>query len=278
VHHHQPDFERITPVHYEQAGRGVEFASYQDGSVLDARCKDLVAKRLLTEFSEPIQRENGNSRSRSNTATSNKSRKRPLSRASTTSAHSGPTHSMPPQQHVAHPTVYPRQWYDQNAHNQQRFDGAPHQMSAEEILMHSATQLQNPRQYEVDPAIHVQQQAQAMNFHGHGHYQPEPARQSLPADFSAVYTDDVNVLEARSENEQDEGETMAGANAQSKKGAKSSAANELEMRQLYQSNKHRTLPDVAQDLHGNERGPQSERQRQVFAMIWSVPLSLTCKH
>jgi len=74
------------------------------------------------------------------------------------------------------------------------------------------------------------------------------------------------MLEGRSD-EQDEAE-MAGTNGAAKKGAKSSAANELEMRQLYQSNKHRSLPEVAQDLHGNERGPQSERQRQVFAMIW----------
>jgi regulatory factor X len=173
---------------------------------------------------------------------------------------------MIPQQ-ATHAAEYPKQWYDQNAHNQQRFDGPTHQMSAEEILMHSATQLQNPRQYEIDPTLHAQQQAQAMNFHGHGHYQPEQGRQSLPADYGAVYAEDSQLLEGRSD-EQDEADSMAGVVGPAKKGAKSSAANELEMRQLYQSNRHRTLPEVAQDLHGNERGPQSERQRQVFAMIW----------
>lgn len=46
------------------------------------------------------------------------------------------------------------------------------------------------------------------------------------------------------------------------------ANNEREMQQLYQANRHRSLHDVARELHGNERGPNSERQRQVFAMLW----------
>ena len=171
------------------------------------------------------------------------------------------------QQQVAHPAEFPKQWYDQNAQNLQRFEGPGHQMSPEEILMHSATQLQNPRKYEIDPALHTQQHAQGMNFHGHGHYQPEHNRQSLPADYGAVYAEDSHMLETRSD-EQDEIDSTAGVAGPAKKGAKSSAANELEMRQLFQSNRHRTLPEVAQDLHGNERGPQSERQRQVFAMLW----------
>lgn len=76
------------------------------------------------------------------------------------------------------------------------------------------------------------------------------------------------MIEGRSD-EQDEVDSLAG-NGPAKKASKSSAANELEMRQLFQSNKHRTLPEVATELHGNERGPQSERQRQVFAMLWCV--------
>ena len=49
---------------------------------------------------------------------------------------------------------------------------------------------------------------------------------------------------------------------------RSSANNELEMRQLFSANRHRGLQDVAGELHGNERGPNSERTRQVFAMLW----------
>lgn len=81
--------------------------------------------------------------------------------------------------------------------------------------------------------------------------------------------DDSPMLEGRSD-EQDDVDSLAGANGAPKKASKSSAANELEMRQLFQNNKHRQLPEVATELHGNERGPQSERMRQVFAMIWYV--------
>ncbi len=83
--------------------------------------------------------------------------------------------------------------------------------------------------------------------------------------------DDSPMPEGRSD-EQDDGDSVAG-NGAPKKASKSSAANELEMRQLFHSNKNRTLPDVARELHGNERGPQSERTRQVFAMLWFVIVS-----
>lgn len=144
------------------------------------------------------------------------------------------------------------------------------QMSPEDMLMHSASQLQNPREYEIDPALG--------GHHSHHHslsytqeiqYKPDLGRQSLPADvYSASYAEgDSQMMEGRSD-EQDEVDSVAGAAGPAKKPSKSSAANELEMRQLFHSNKHRALPDVAAELHGNERGPQSERQRQVFAMLW----------
>lgn len=88
-------------------------------------------------------------------------------------------------------------------------------------------------------------------------------REVYGANFGEV---DSQVME-RSD-EQDDVDSVAGASAPTKKASKSSAANELEMRQLFQANKHRSLPEIATELHGNERGPQSERQRQVFAMLW----------
>jgi regulatory factor X len=94
----------------------------------------------------------------------------------------------------------------------------------------------------------------------------------MPADvYGGNYGEgDNQLMEARSD-EQDEAESMVGGNA--KKSSKSSAANELEMRQLFQANKHRSLPEIATELHGNERGPQSERQRQVFAMLWYASIA-----
>ncbi len=70
----------------------------------------------------------------------------------------------------------------------------------------------------------------------------------------------------------DDGDSVAGAHGASKP-SRSSANNELEMRQLFHANRHRNLQEVATELHGNERGPNSERTRQVFAMLWYAVLS-----
>lgn len=135
--------------------------------------------------------------------------------------------------------------------------------------MQSASQLQNPRDYEIDPALG------GANHHGlsyatEGYYKPDHGRQPIPADvYGGNYEGDSQMMEGRSD-EQDDMDSMVGASGPAKKVSKSSAANELEMRQLFQANKHRSLPEVATELHGNERGPQSERQRQVFAMLWYV--------
>lgn len=58
---------------------------------------------------------------------------------------------------------------------------------------------------------------------------------------------------------------MAGTKASKRK---SSANNDGEMRELFQANKDRPLEEVAQWLRGNERGPNAERKRQLYAMLW----------
>ncbi|KAI9049151.1 hypothetical protein LZ554_006999 [Drepanopeziza brunnea f. sp. 'monogermtubi'] len=205
-------------------------------------------------------------RSRSNTAASSKGRRRPLSRASTTSIHSQPIL----EQQLADPAEYHKQWYEQqaNAHaHHQRYGSMSHQMTAEDMVIHSASQLQNPRGYDLDPTLGGVNHHLPLAYPQDQPYKPEHGRQSMPAEvYGGNYGEvDNQLMEARSD-EQDEAESMVGGNA--KKTSKSSAANELEMRQLFQANKHRSLPEIATELHGNERGPQSERQRQVFAMLW----------
>jgi regulatory factor X len=205
-------------------------------------------------------------RARSNTATSIKSRKRPLSRASTTSVQSGLT--QPIDQHLGESGgEYRKQWYDPS-HTQQRFGALNHQMSAEDMVLHSASQLQNPREYEIDPQLGGSSHHHPMSYpQEEPYYGSASGRQSMPADgISGNYGDDSQILEGRSD-EQDDVDSLAGVGP-AKKTSKSSAANELEMRQLFQANQTRTLPEVARELHGNERGPQSERTRQVFAMLW----------
>jgi regulatory factor X len=141
-------------------------------------------------------------------------------------------------------------------------------MTPEDMVMHSASQLQNPRGYEIDPALGSASN-HGLTYPQESQYKPEIGHQSIPADqYGATYGEgDSQMLEGRSD-EQDDVDSLAGVNGPAKKNSKSSAANELEMRQLFQSNKHKSLPEVAMELHGNERGPQSERQRQVFAMLW----------
>ncbi|KAL2068013.1 hypothetical protein VTL71DRAFT_16111 [Oculimacula yallundae] len=208
-----------------------------------------------------------NHRSRSNTAASSRSRKRPLSRASTTSVHSGVTQPATDHQQIDPAVEYHKQWFDQNAHaHAQRFGSMGHQMTAEDMVMNTNPQLQTPRGYDIDPSLQVSHH-HPMAYSQEQQFKPEIGRQSVPVDgFVANFGEvDSQMLEGRSD-EQDEGESLPGGPA--KKASKSSAANELEMRQLFHANKHRSLPDVATELHGNERGPQSERQRQVFAMLW----------
>lgn len=141
-------------------------------------------------------------------------------------------------------------------------------MTPEDMLMHSASQLQNPRDYDIDPSL-----AGIANhgapYHQERQYKIENGRQGTPAGgYGANYGEgDSQMMEGRSD-EQDDVDSQVGAGGPAKKSSKSSAANELEMRQLFRSNQHRSLPEVAMELHGNERGPQSERQRQVFAMLW----------
>lgn len=112
-----------------------------------------------------------------------------------------------------------------------------------------------------------QQQHHQQHQHQHQQHAVILSRHPLPGDGymgNASFTEGDSQMLERDEN--DDGDSMAGG-AQ-KASARSSANNELEMRQLFRSNKHRTLPDIARELHGNERGPNSERTRQVFAMLW----------
>jgi len=205
------------------------------------------------------------SRSRSNTAVSTKGRKRQLSRGSTTSIHSAATHSIHDQQVAASPTEPQRQWFENE--EQQRFVDAGH-ITAEDMVMQSASQLRDPREYGIDPALGAAVN-HSLGYSHDGTYKSENGRRSLPADGygTSFMEDDSPMLGGRSD-EQDDVDSLAGASGAPKRASKSSAANELEMRQLFQNNRHRTLPEVATELHGNERGPQSERTRQVFAMLW----------
>lgn len=202
-------------------------------------------------------------RSRSNTASSSKGRKqRAQSRASTTSIHSGITQAEHP---IPEGHGYMGPVYDaapQMQHSQHRFQSIE-QMTPEDIIYQSAQQLRNPREYGsiIDPALSGPHPSQHLSYGDNG-------SQQIQMDTSYM-EDDSQMIDARSE-EQEDAESVGGASVPVKKASKSSAANELEMRQLFQANKEKSLTEIAQQLQVNERGPNSERHRQVFAMLWYV--------
>jgi regulatory factor X len=153
---------------------------------------------------------------------------------------------------------------DASAH--QKALGAPPQMTPEDMILHAATHMQ--------AAGHDFSVNAAMSAHM-GHHNPfqqhdNISRHPLPEQQfgpNASFTEGDSQMLDREDNE--EGDPMAAlVGAPKPTGSKSSANNELEMRQLFGANRHRSLQDVASELHGNERGPNSERARQVFAMLW----------
>ncbi|KAL2197597.1 hypothetical protein P885DRAFT_68719 [Corynascus similis CBS 632.67] len=190
-----------------------------------------------------------------------KPRKRPRSRGSTASIHSATTQANVEQSFAESADVYSSQWLPNSASHPRELPNGSTQMTPEDLLL--ASQLQASRDFVSDAPINAPMQS--VSFHHHSH---SMSRQSLSAESFAgntSFADDSQMLE-RDGN--DDGDSFHGLTAPTKSGARSNANNEIEMRQLFHSNKHRTLEDVAQELLGNDRGPNSERARQVFAMLW----------
>ncbi|KAK0719617.1 RFX DNA-binding domain-containing protein [Lasiosphaeris hirsuta] len=194
-----------------------------------------------------------------------KARKRPRSRGSTASIHSATTqpnleHSFPEANEV-----YSTQWIQNDHHHNQHhthsreLTGGPSQMTPEDLLL--ASQLQASRDFSLDAPVNASMQS--VSFHP----SHSLSRQSMSAESFAgnSFADDSQMMD-RDGN--DDADSFVGMPGNTKPGSRSSANNEMEMRQLFTANKHRHLQDVAEELHGNERGPNSERTRQVFAMLW----------
>ncbi|KAG6220184.1 hypothetical protein E4U34_003050 [Claviceps purpurea] len=227
-----------------------------------------------------------------------KARKRPHSRASTTSIHSAAT--QPTMDHSGFAdssAMYAGQWLSNDHAHGKDMSSAP-QMSPEDMIIQAATHMQTGNhEFAVDAsmgaamshhhhmAYHQQQQQQQQhqqhqlhqhqqqhqNQHQHQHQHHLMNRHPLPTDqygaANASFTEGDSQMLDRDENE--DCDSLSGPMGTAKPTTtRSSANNELEMRQLFTVNRHRNLREVAGELHGNERGPNSERTRQVFAMLW----------
>lgn len=151
-------------------------------------------------------------------------------------------------------------------------DMSAQQMSPDEMLMQAATHLQAGQEFTLDASMSAPM-GHPMQYQRH-----HTPRHPLPAEQysnNASFTEGESQMMERDEN--DDGDSlMAMVGAQKPTSTRSSANNEMEMRALFSHNKHRTLCDVAGELHGNERGPNSERTRQVFAMLWYVLNACSC--
>ncbi len=220
-------------------------------------------------------------------------KKRAQSRASTASIHSVSTQpnldqsfassAVAQHHHHHHPGSFSDQW-SANEHNPTHshnhshshshshgipkdLPAPPSQMSADEMMLRPASQLQASQSFAMDSSMHSSV-GSAMPYTQHpGMHHPLAAPETFGN--GASFTDPDSQVMDRDENE--DADSLHGPPTASKPTAsRASANNELEMRQLFQANKHRELVEVASELHGNERGPNSERARQVFAMLWCV--------
>lgn len=157
--------------------------------------------------------------------------------------------------------VYSSQWLPNNTGHPRELPGGPAQMTPEDLLL--ASQLQAGRDFGTEPPINAP--IQNVSFHHHSH---SMSRQSLSADSFAGNTSFADDSQMLDRDVNDDGDSFNGMPAPTRSGARSNANNEIEMRQLFHCNKHRTLEEVSHELLGNDRGPNSERARQVFAMLW----------
>ncbi|CAK7233084.1 hypothetical protein SBRCBS47491_008487 [Sporothrix bragantina] len=212
-------------------------------------------------------------------------RRRSQSRASTSSMHSGSTqpnleHSFPelysatPWLDDSDPHAQHNNAHGHHAHSQMLKAGLSgvHPLTPEDIILQAASQLEANGDFSGLDASMTTSVNGTQSFHHHAnglsHQHSLPGDTSFGADASFGDLDSQMDLTRDGNEEGDSALAAALPAAGAPKPSRSSANNELEMRQLFNANKARSLQDVAEELHGNERGPNSERTRQVFAMLW----------
>ncbi|KAK6954752.1 hypothetical protein Daesc_004721 [Daldinia eschscholtzii] len=191
-------------------------------------------------------------------------RQRTMSRASTASIHSVATQPTLDQQALmAHHGSFTDQWVSNDHASQRDMSSAVQPMSTGDMMLRPASQLPVGQSFSMGSSMHSAV-GLAMPYAQHPTLHPAVSAESFAGNTS--FTDADSQMMDREE--ADEVDSLAGRPQGTKPSSRTSANNELEMRQLFQANKNRTLADVAKELHGNERGPNSERARQIFAMLW----------
>lgn len=170
-----------------------------------------------------------------------------------------------------------QQQQHQHQHQQQQQNGqlrqiapAPRANSPEYVLTNGLS-IQTTRDFSVEPPVHNGMGAQFRFQPQHQPHQSLPqhmARQSLPNEYMAHHGIGAQIMDRNDSPAPDSGLDIGNPPTRSR----SNTNNDQEMRELFSRNNHRSLQDVAKELHGNERGPSSERSRQLFAMLWYAVL------
>ena len=201
-----------------------------------------------------------NSRPRSNTSASTTSNQpRPLSRTSTTSLNT--TFDYPPKDtQSSYQLIFP--------HNQTSSNYGSTIFTPEEMISRSETQLKNPDQSFInDPnprGMLPHPRATSVDTAYSGNL--DSTRPSLG--HSKSYDSQQNNVFSSVDDEKPQSTGSKTDTQKRSKGSASSQANDQELRRLFRENSHRDLRDVAASVLANERGPKSEKTKQIFAMNW----------
>ncbi|KAI4208055.1 MAG: hypothetical protein LQ346_000219 [Caloplaca aetnensis] len=215
----------------------------------------------------------GTKRPRSNTAGSTSSSRRTKSRASTTSIASSTTQPLYPNSHSTEQRHGPPV---------QHGPGQPFQLPPEDMIAHSEQQLTTPAQgYMLEPASRQHGQLSKdpyahklgsslgqhnNNNNNNNNNNIDPAIQRPSLHQYPSYDGDSQGFE-HPNGDQGIGESGA-TEVRKKKGNASTIANDIELKKLFRENVGRSLHEVAAQVLANERGPRSEKTKQIFAMLW----------
>ncbi|KAG9255244.1 uncharacterized protein F5Z01DRAFT_41476 [Emericellopsis atlantica] len=198
---------------------------------------------------------------------------RPRSQDSTTSTRSITTqHPVDPNSFLELSNMYANQWHRSQHHNMQpRRSMSSQQLGSEAMLVHATHQLQGgPNGFSMGNDGRLSQHPAGLQPH-HG---VMPNRGGSDphglAHIDQVPWDDadISMMETGDGNENMDFSRKSGAKDSKKSKKRSNANNDGEMRDLFDTNKAKSLEDVANELRGNERGPKAERKRQLYAMLW----------
>ena len=197
-------------------------------------------------------------RARSNTSNSTSvASSRPKSRQSTTSIQSN--------------TTQPALPYYQNADSAYGLShpSTSFQPIAEAVAVQTLHQFADQNnQYRIEPSTQLNHaDVQDSTYGVENAYENAAGMQEL---LQASLADDRNERQESEVQTQDAGDQENNAEnmAPRKKGAATSAANDIELRRLYRENVGRDLHEVALQVLENDKGPKSEKTKQIFGMLW----------